>query len=120
MNKKTTGKIMFGIGPYSITSSIGGVFIALLFFLIVHYWARNRTERDGEAATVSDLRMVGYVFLAFATYNLCGFYGVGSFTLYPENMIRFGLQSQAVSQASRILIELVMGGFSYSSVNTKP
>jgi hypothetical protein len=98
-------------GPYSIAFGIGGGFIALLFFMIIHYWARYRTERGGEDTTVSDLRMVGYVFFAFATYNLCGFCGVGSFAIYPEKMIRFGLQSQAASQASHILIELVLGWF---------
>jgi hypothetical protein len=61
--------------------------------------------------TTGKIMFTGYVFFAFATYNLCGFCGMGSFTLYPEKMIRFGLQSQAASQASPILIELVLGWF---------
>lgn len=54
---------------------------------------------------------IGYFFFAMATYNLCPLMGVKTFGLYPEKMIRFSLQSEAASFASRIMIELVLGWF---------
>lgn len=44
-----------------------------------------------------------------ATCNLCPFMGVRIFGHYPEKMIRYGLQSEAASFASRLMIELFLG-----------
>jgi len=46
-----------------------------------------------------------------ASYNLCPLLGIKTFCLYPEKMIRFGLQDQAASFATHILIELSLGWF---------
>ena len=98
-------------GPYSLFFGIGGSLITVLLILILMRWAseRGRLEESEEAS--ADYRLIGYFFFAMATYNLCPLMGVKAFGLYPEKMIRFGLQAEAASFASRIMIELVLGWF---------
>jgi len=80
-----------------------------MLVLIFIGWVRDREQLEGCEKTSADYRLIGYFFLAMATYNLCPLMGVKAFALYPEKMIRFGLQSEAASFASRIMIELVLG-----------
>lgn len=96
-------------GPYSLFFGIGGGLITVLLVLIFIGWNRDREQLEGCEKASADYRLIGYFFLAMATYNLCPLMGVKTFGLYPEKMIRFGLQSEAASFASRIMIELVLG-----------
>ena len=96
-------------GPYSLFFGIGGALITLMLVLIFVGWANERIHLDEFGKASADYRLMGYFFFAMATYNLCPLMGVKTFGLYPEKMIRFGLQSEAASFASRIMIELVLG-----------
>jgi hypothetical protein len=98
-------------GPYSLLFGIGGTFVTLLLVLIFIGWASDYSRLAESAKTAARYRLIGYFFFAMATYNLCPMMGVKAFSLYPEKMIRFGLQSEAASFASRIMIELVLGWF---------
>jgi len=96
-------------GPYSLFFGIGGSLITLLLVLIFLHWSREyeHLAETGKAAAL--YLLIGYFFLAMATYNLCPLMGVKAFGLYPDKMIRFGLEREASSFASRIMIELVLG-----------
>jgi len=96
-------------GPYSLFFGIGGGLITLLFMLILFQWAKDRNRLDEHGKTASDYRMIGYFFFAMATYNLCPLLGVRTFGLMPEKMIQYGLQSDAASFATHIMIELLLG-----------
>lgn len=96
-------------GPYPLFFGIGGSLITVLLMLILISWANERNGLEDSAKPSADCRLIGYFFLAMATYNLCPLMGVKTFGLYPEKMIRFGLQAEAASFASRIMIELVLG-----------
>jgi hypothetical protein len=96
-------------GPYSLFFGLGGVLITVLLMFILIRWADERRRLGEYDRASSDLRLIGYFFFAMATYNLCPLMGVKTFGLYPEKMIRFGLQAEAASFASRIMIELVLG-----------
>jgi hypothetical protein len=96
-------------GPYSLFFGIGGSIITVLLVFIFIGWVRDREHLEGIEKASTDYRLIGYFFFAMATYNLCPLMGVKAFGLYPEKMIRFGLQSEAASFASRIMIELVLG-----------
>lgn len=98
-------------GPYSLLFGIGGALITILLLLIFTSWSRERRGLDGTEGLSADCRLIGYFFFAMATYNLCPLMGVKQFGLYPEKMMRFGLQAEAASFASRIMIELVLGWF---------
>jgi hypothetical protein len=96
-------------GPYSLFFGLGGSIITVLLVLIFIGWVSLREQLEGSEKTSADYQLIGYFFLAMATYNLCPLMGIKAFGLYPEKMIRFGLQSEAVSFASRIMIELILG-----------
>ena len=96
-------------GPYSSFFGIGGGLITVLLVLILMRWANERNRLEDFERASADYRLIGYFFFAMATYNLCPLMGVKTFGLYPEKMIRFGLQAEAASFASRIMIELVLG-----------
>jgi hypothetical protein len=98
-------------GPYPLFFGIGGSLVTALLVLVFMRWARERGRLEGFEQVSADYRLVGYFFFAMATYNLCPLMGVKAFGLYPDKMIRFGLQTEAASFASRIMIELVLGWF---------
>ena len=90
---------------------IGGAIMTILMILIILRLTKERDSGGANSASSVDLRIIGYFFFAMATYNLCPLLGVKTFGLEPENMIKYGLQDQAVSFAAHILIELVLGWF---------
>lgn len=96
-------------GPFSLFFGIGGTIISILLVLIFIRWAREYGHLAELLKIQARYRLIGYFFFAMATYNLCPLMGVKAFGLYPEKMIQFGLQSEAASFASRIMIELVLG-----------
>lgn len=96
-------------GPYSLFFGVGGGLITVLLVLILMRWADERDRLEESDKVSADYRLIAYFFFAMATYNLCPLMGVKAFGLYPEKMIRFGLQTEAASFASRIMIELVLG-----------
>jgi hypothetical protein len=96
-------------GPYPLLFGLGGGLITLVLILIFLLWAKERDRLAGSRKIAADYRLIGYFFFAMATYNLCPLMGVKTFGLYPEKMIRYGLQSEASSFATRIMVELVLG-----------
>jgi hypothetical protein len=98
-------------GPYPLFFGIGGSLITILLVLILICWADERSHLKEGEQTSADYRLIGYFFFAMASYNLCPLMGVKAFGLYPEKMLRFGLEAEAASFASRIMIELVLGWF---------
>ena len=108
-------------GPYSAFFGIGGGLITVLLVLILMRWADERDRLEDFEKASADYRLIGYFFFAMATYNLCPLMGVKTFGLYPEKMIRFGLQAEAASFASHVMIELVLGWlFIFLSYRERP
>jgi len=102
------------LGVYPLKSlpslfAVGGILIELFLLLTIWFWAKERAQRDGRAILAADLRMGGYVFLAFGTWFMCGMGAVGSFGLYPEKMLEFGTQEIAVDLMYRIMTCMVLG-----------
>lgn len=96
-------------GPYSPFFGIGGGLITVLLALIFICWTEESKHLKDSEKTAADYRLMAYFFFAMATYNLCPLLGVKTFGLHPEKMIRYGAQAEAVSFASHIMIELVLG-----------
>ncbi|MBU2550199.1 MAG: hypothetical protein KKB20_17455 [Proteobacteria bacterium] len=98
-------------GLYTPLFGIGGGLITGFMGYIIWQWATARPQMDVPCRSVSDYRMIGYFFLVMAAYNLCPLCGVSAFALTPEKMIRYGRQDMAVTFASHVLIEMVLGWF---------
>jgi hypothetical protein len=96
-------------GPFSLLFGIGGGIMTVLVILLILRLATERENSNENTETAVDFKIIGYFFFAMATYNLCPLLGVKCFALEPEKMIAYGLQSQAASFASHVLIELVLG-----------
>lgn len=96
-------------GPYSLFFGLSGGLITVLLVFIFMGWANERNQLGDSEKSATDYRLIGYFFFAMATYNLCPLLGVRAFGLYPEKMVQYGLQADAVSFASRIMIELLLG-----------
>ncbi len=96
-------------GPFSLFFGIGGGIMTVLIIILIQRLAAERENPVINTETAVDFKIIGYFFFAMATYNLCPLLGVKCFALEPEKMIAYGLQSQAASFASHVLIELVLG-----------
>jgi hypothetical protein len=88
---------------------ISGTIILILFLFITWHWMKKRPELDKTARTASDLRIIGYYFLLVATHTLCGIFGIATYALQPEIMIKSGLQSNAIMLTSHVMIEMLLG-----------
>lgn len=97
------------IGYSPLFFGVQGIAILLLFLLIVRLWMKKRPQLDEQAKSAGDYRIVGYFFFIVATWNLCGIFGLAAFALKPEIMIEHGLQPNAITMTSHVMIELLLG-----------
>ncbi len=93
----------------SLFFGLGGAIMTIAIVMLVNKLGRLRSESYHETAIGIDLKIIGYFFFSMATYNLCPLLGVKGFALEPEKMIAYGAQTDAISFANHILIELVLG-----------
>lgn len=92
---------------YSWFFGFGGTIITISSIAL--FW--GITKEQTKVIQPGLLRDLGFFFLVMAAYNLCPFCGVKCFALEPDKMIKYGLQSTAVSFANHILVELSLGFF---------
>ena len=97
------------IGYYPLFFGIQGTITLVLFLFIIWYWMKKRPKLERVAKTASDFRIIGYYFFIVATWNLCGIFGIAAYALEPEIMIKHGLQSNAITLTSHVMIELLLG-----------
>jgi hypothetical protein len=97
-------------GP-SLLFGIGGILMTIFIVMIILRLSKVRDQNTANSTSEIDLRLIGYFFLAMATYTLCGLLGVRGSALHPEKMIEYGLQADATSFAAHALMELVLGWF---------
>ncbi len=89
---------------------IGGGLITLFFLGLVWSWVKTRPGLSGPERTGSDLRVVGFLFLVVAAWDLCGLLGIPTFLLRPEQGQAFAISpGSAINMASTILVLLVLG-----------
>jgi len=87
----------------------GGILIEVFLLLLLWFWARERVTLKGRQALAADLRLAGYVFFAFAAWDLCGLGAQPIYALSPEKMIQFGMRPLALQMMYGILAYLVVG-----------
>jgi hypothetical protein len=94
----------------------GGILIEVFLVLMLWYWGRARARLEGRQAWAADLRLAGYAFFAFATWNLCGIGAQPIFMLQPEKMIEFNSLPLALQMIYAMMTYLVVGwGLTFAS-----
>jgi hypothetical protein len=94
----------------------GGILIEVFLVLLLWYWSRTRTSLEGKQAWAADLRLAGYAFFAFATWNLCGIGAQPIFLLQPEKLVEFNTQPLALQMMYAMMTYLVVGwGLTFAS-----
>ena len=103
------------ISPFPSTSSIffgiSGSVITLLWLGIVVIWGRRRVSCTNEEAAVTDLRMLGYMFFALATWFICGISTMHTFLFYPDEIAYLQIQENAIGIIYLVMSFLVLGWF---------
>ena len=99
------------IGYYPLFFGIQGTLSIIFFLFIIWYWVKKRSKLEKADKHASDFRIIGYYFFIVATWNLCGIFGVATYALKPEEMIKHGLQTKAIMLASHVMTEFIIGWF---------
>jgi len=87
----------------------GGILIELFLLLTLWFWAKRRATLKGTLRTAADLRMAGYMALAFATWYTCGTFAQPIYGLRPEKMLEFETLPMAISMAYAMSAFFVVG-----------
>ena len=103
------------ISPFPSTSSIffgiSGSVIILLWLGIVIIWGKRRVYFTDDEAAITDLKMLGYMFFALATWFICGLSTMHTFTFYPDEISYLEIQENAIGIIYLVMSFLVLGWF---------
>ena len=103
------------MSPFPSTSSIffgiSGSVITLLWLGIIITWGKRRAAFSDKEAAISDLKMLGYMFFALATWFICGISTMHTFLFYPDEIAYLQIQEKAIGIIYLIMIFLVLGWF---------
>lgn len=93
--------------PITAVFVLIGTGILILLPTAISYWARRRAALSGSLAAIADLNLLGYMFFAFATWNVCGLGSVARI-LHPEQVQSLGTQAIINTQMTKIVIEFAL------------
>lgn len=93
-------------GPYRLFYAIGGGLVLLLIVCTVYFWSRHRKTLNMREITATDFQMIGYVFFAFASWDVCGLGTMGR-VLHPEQVVESGTGPLLVTQMTKIIFEFL-------------
>lgn len=101
------------ISPFPSTSSIffgiSGSVITLLWLGIVIIWGKRRVSFTDEEAAITDLKMLGYMFFALATWFICGLSTMHTFLFYPDEIAYLQIQENAIGLIYLVMSFLLLG-----------
>ena len=103
------------ISPFPSTSSvffgISGSVIIFLWLGIVLIWGARHVSFPDDKAAIADLKMLGYMFFALATWFICGLSSMHTFTFYPDETTYLQIQENAISIMYLVMSFLILGWF---------
>ena len=101
------------VSPFPSTSSvffgISGSVIILLWLGIVISWGKRRVSLSDEEVAITDLKMIGYMFFALATWFICGLSTMHTFLFYPNENTYLQIQENAIGIIYLVMSFLVLG-----------
>lgn len=93
-------------GPYRIFYAVLGLFVLLLITLLFIYWYKAHKKTNEPVNISSYLIMIGYVFFALASWDVCGL-GTTGRILHIEDAVKSGTQGLIVTQTTKIMFEFL-------------
>jgi hypothetical protein len=93
--------------PITAVFVVTGTGILILLPTAIWYWAQRRATLSGSLVAIADLNLLGYMFFAFATWNVCGLGSVARI-LHPEQVQSLGTQAIINTQMTKIVIEFAL------------
>ena len=103
------------ISPFPLTSSIffgiSGSVILLLWLGIVMIWGKKRASFTDKEVVATDLKMIGYMFFALATWLICGMSSMLTLLFYPDEIAYLQIQENAIGIIYLVMSFLVLGWF---------
>jgi hypothetical protein len=111
------------ISRSSIFFGIGGILIEIFLIIILWCHGRKRMTLNDEEKKIEDLRIIGYLFLALASWFMCG---LGTMVIFASKSATIDLyidstttQTNMISIQYRIMICLIIGWFLISISHLK-
>ncbi|GAG93662.1 unnamed protein product [marine sediment metagenome] len=103
------------ISPFPSTSSIffgiSGSLIIFLWLGIVIIWGKRRLSLTDKEVATTDLKMLGYMFFALATWFICGLSTMHTFLFYPDEIAYLQIQENAIGVIYLVMSFLILGWF---------
>jgi hypothetical protein len=101
--------LLFGREQSAIFFGTGGYLMLLVLLAVTWLWGKYRARLPREARAGIDLKGVGYLYFAVATWNLCGIGTMPSFALEPDKMNELGTREFATGQMKTVMVLLLIG-----------
>lgn len=92
-------------GPYVAFFAVAGFIVLALIATVLFAWYRQERESGFSAASV--YKLIGYVFFALMSWDVCGL-GTTGRILHLDMALRSGTQGLLVTQTSKIMVEAAL------------
>ena len=93
-------------GPYRLFFAIAGFIVLILIISVLFYWYKNQKIANELFNISSYYKLIGYVFFALASWDICGL-GTTGRILDIDTAIKAGTQGLIITQTTKIMFEFL-------------
>ena len=93
-------------GPYRLFFAISGFIVLILIISVLFYWYKNQKIANELFNISSYYKLIGYVFFALASWDVCGL-GTTGRILHIDAAIKAGTQGLIITQTTKIMFEFL-------------
>ena len=93
-------------GPYRLFFAISGFIVLILIISVLFYWYKNQKIANELFNISSYYKLIGYVFFALASWDICGL-GTTGRILYIDTAVKAGTQGLIITQTTKIMFEFL-------------
>jgi len=93
-------------GPYRLFFAISGFIVLILIISVLFYWYKNQKIANELSNISSYYKLIGYVFFALASWDICGL-GTTGRILDIDTAIKAGTQGLIITQTTKIMFEFL-------------
>lgn len=93
-------------GPYRLFFAISGFIVLILIISVLFYWYKNQKIANELFNISSYYKLIGYVFFALASWDICGL-GTTGRILDIDTAIKAGTQGLIITQTTKIMFEFL-------------